>query len=161
MQIKYIVATIASLAVSSAIAGPVAEPAGNEVAQPAALEARAEPASENVKDLHSRYGAKLHDAYQRNYAGGKGTPIPTLQDLLKLKQMAETTPADALDKRGAYSYRYWWRSQGFRNGCQLFFPYSIYAHHFGYRLDNYYRCFNVFQDCDDDYDGCDCDYDYC
>lgn len=29
MQIKYIVATIASLAVSSAIAGPVAEPAGN------------------------------------------------------------------------------------------------------------------------------------
>ncbi|EME41546.1 hypothetical protein DOTSEDRAFT_26701 [Dothistroma septosporum NZE10] len=177
MQMKYIVATIASMAVTSAIAGPVAEPAANEVSQELSphLLRRAEPAElgaqgvEANKRLQKLYSQKLLNAYKKNWAAYPEKKRPTVQEILALKDKSKQSPAKNLqikDKRdpwsqswGTSSYNGW----DYRNGCQLYYPFSTHGWMFDWNLHNYYTCYGAYPNCEDvdDHDDDDCDDGYC
>ncbi|KAF7191473.1 hypothetical protein HII31_06975 [Pseudocercospora fuligena] len=153
MQIKYLVATVASLAVATnAMPAPSAQ-----------LAELGSQSADAIKQLEDTYSEKLSEAAQRNYKDDNAK-IPTIEEIEKLKQFAEEQKNGkhgAVDRRDPqWGWNNWnaqlnggWNNWRVRNnfnfawGWQHRYPFWNNGRLWNYNLNNFYTGYGLYQNC--------------
>ncbi|KAF7196994.1 hypothetical protein HII31_01694 [Pseudocercospora fuligena] len=177
MQFKYIVAAIAT----SAVSGTFASPAPNDVEEMRALVARAdmkayeeavtlgEQTKAVTQQLFDKYGHALNEAYETNFKKNSNAKIPTEQEMLEMKQKIDdlkkngnqNTKRDPLDiglglgvgigiGGGGIGLGVGIGAQigwNYPNGVQCNYPFLNYPHIYDYNIANYYTCNGLYTGC--------------
>ncbi|KAF7187099.1 hypothetical protein HII31_11576 [Pseudocercospora fuligena] len=158
MQIKYIVATIASLAISNVIASPIAMPAPeaeNELTRRAAMTQLAKEAEDSVhvmQELSNKFSARLQEEADKNYKQ-TNAKIPTIEEIQELKRKMEEKKNTGTGKRDANAEPQWWGynaawygqnwNWNYQLGWQTYYPFWSNSWLYGNNIWNYYTGFGT------------------